>query len=133
MAVIAKRRNGYTHDVDIDGRHALVADEPPEKGGNDEGPSPTRILAAALASCTAITAEMYADRKGWDVGQLRVEVETTFDGPVPVHFEVTLHCEGAELDDEQRERLRVIAGKCPVHKALASETAVTIVDSVAAG
>jgi len=130
--VIARRRKGYTHDIEIEGGHRLVADEPEDKGGNDEGPSPTRILAAALASCTAITVEMYADRKGWDVGDLSVEVDTTYEGPVPVRFEVTMHC-SSELDDEQRERLRVIAGKCPVHKALAGETGVEIVDCVVTG
>ncbi|HEY8465380.1 MAG TPA: OsmC family protein [Solirubrobacterales bacterium] len=130
--VIARRRSGYTHDIEIDTGHKLVADEPVDKGGNDQGPSPTRILAAALASCTAITVEMYADRKGWDVGDLKVEVDTTYEGPVPVRFEVTMHC-NPELDEEQRERLRVIAGKCPVHKALARETGVEIVDCVVAG
>lgn len=130
VKVRAVRREGFSHDVEIEGGHSLVLDEPPEAGGSDTGPSPTRVLGAALAGCTAITVEMYAERKGWDVGKLEVEVDIHYDGPTPVRFEVTLHC-GAELDDAQRERLRVIAGKCPVHKALAGNTDVTIVDRIA--
>ena len=127
--VVAKRRQGYTHDVEIEGGHALVIDEPADKGGADEGPSPTRVLAAALASCTAITVEMYADRKGWDLGALEVEVEMDLERSVPVHFDVTMRCPGT-LDDEQYERLKVIASKCPVHKALAANTEVTVVDRI---
>lgn len=125
--VVAKRREGFTHDVDIGGGHAVVVDEPADSGGNDQGPTPTRLLAASLASCTAITVEMYADRKGWDVGALEVEVETSYEGPVPTCFDVTLKLP-PELDDEQIERLIVIAGKCPVHKALSNSTEVNVAD-----
>lgn len=127
--VVARRREGYAHEVETDRGHKLVLDEPPEKGGDDKGPSPTRTLAAALAACTAITAEMYAERKGWDVAALEVEVEVGFEGPVPVAFDVTLRCPG-DLDDEQLERLLRVAAKCPVHKALAAESAVRVSDRV---
>jgi len=130
MRAIARRRNGrLAHDVDVRG-HSVTADEPEERGGEDEGPSPQELLAVSLASCTAITIEMYADRKKWDVGQLLVEVDVEYDGPVPDQFIVTLHLPGG-LSEEQLERLRVIAGKCPVHRALASETKVRITDRVA--
>ncbi len=81
MRVVAKRRSGFAHDVEIEGGHSLVTDEPESAGGTDEGPSPTRLLAASLAACTAITVEMYADRKGWDVGALEADVETTLRRP----------------------------------------------------
>lgn len=127
MRVSARRRSGYTHDIEIEGGHSLVSDEPESAGGTDEGPSPTRLLAASLAACTAITVEMYADRKGWDVGDLEVDVETTYSGPAPTSFDVTLR-PGGDLDAEQLERLRVIAGKCPVHKVIAAETPVNVLD-----
>ncbi|MDQ2676116.1 MAG: OsmC family protein [Actinomycetota bacterium] len=132
MRVVARRRTGFTHDVEIEGGHTLISDEPASAGGNDEGPSPTRLLAASLAACTAITVEMYADRKGWDVGELEAEVETSYEGPVPTRFEVTLRLP-AELESEQVEKLLVIAGKCPVHKALAGDTAITVVNDPAGG
>ncbi len=127
---IARRVEGYAHDVEIDGEHVLRMDEPEETGGTNTGPRPTRALAASLAACTAITVEMYADRKGWDLGDLRVEVEMEYEGPVPSVLAVTLHLPGG-LGEDQLEKLRVIAGKCPVHKVLASEAKVTITDRVA--
>ena len=127
---VATRRSGYEHEVVIDDHHRLVMDEPEDSGGRDAGPSPTRVVGAALAACTAITVEMYADRKEWDVGELVVEVEMEYDGPVPSEFTVTLRLPG-RLTEEQLERLRTIAGKCPVHRALAAETKVSITDRVA--
>ena len=129
VKVVARRRDGFTHDVEVEGGHTLVIDEPVDEGGADRGPSPTRTLGAALAACTAITAEMYADRKGWDLGKLEVEVGISYDGPSPTAFAVTLSCP-AELDDGQLERLLRVAGKCPVHRLLASETEVTVTDHV---
>lgn len=124
----ARRRQGFTHDVEVAG-HSLVIDEPEAGGGANQGPSPTRLLAAALASCTAITIEMYADRKGWDLGEVEVDVEMEYEGATPSSFAVMLKVQ-CELDDDQLERLRIIAGKCPVHRALASETPVSIEDRI---
>ena len=132
MRVVARRREGFAHDIEIEGGHTLVSDEPASVGGTDEGPSPTRLLAASLAACTAITVEMYADRKGWDVGALEVDVETTYEGPVPTHFEVKVGLP-ATLEPDQIEKLLVIAGKCPVHKALAGDTTVAVVDGSSGG
>jgi putative redox protein len=131
MKVVARRREGYAHDVKIEGGHALRVDEPREAGGTDSGPSPTRLVAAALASCVAITIEMYAERKGWDVGPVEADVETAYDGYAPSSFAVTLRLP-AELSEEQRERLLAIAAKCPVHGVLAGETRVTVSDRVEA-
>jgi len=98
-----------------------VSDEPAENGGTDEGPSPQELLAASLASCTAITMEMYADRKGWEVPDLSVDVsyEPAQRGS-PTKFQMTVNLP-KELPEEQRERLMQIAAKCPVHRALEGE------------
>ena len=125
--VVARRRKGFTHDITI-GDHKLVADEPTDAGGNDEGPSPTRLLAASLAACTAITIEMYAERKEWDLDDVEVEVEPDRDDQ-PKGFTVTIKVP-KELPEEQRERLLQIAAKCPVHRALSHETPVTVDDRV---
>jgi putative redox protein len=127
---VATRRTGYEHEVVIDDRHRLAMDEPEASGGRDACPSPTRMLAGALAACTAITVEMYADRKEWELGDLIVEVDMEYDGVAPSAFTVTLRLPGG-LAEDQLERLRTIAGKCPVHRALAAETKVSITDRVA--
>jgi putative redox protein len=127
---VARQRKGFTHDVTIDGEHTLVIDEPAASGGANEGPSPTRTLAAALAGCTAITVEMYAARKDWEVGQVEVEVEMGYDEKgAPNSFEVLLKVP-EPLDQAQQDRLLVIAGKCPVHRALAAQTEVVVKDRI---
>lgn len=130
VKVLARRREGYTHDVEIEGGHTLVIDEPPESGGADEGPSPTRALAASLASCTAITVEMYAARKGWELGAVEVEVDMGYDEKAtPSTFQVTVRIP-ERLDQDQQDRVLEIAGKCPVHRALATQTHVSIHDRI---
>jgi len=125
VRVVARRVEGMAHEVELEGGHTLIVDEPPDRGGTDTGPRPTQLLAASLAGCTAITVEMYADRKGWDVGAIEVDVEVTYDGTVPSTYAVALKLP-RELDEEQRRRLLVIAGKCPVHKVLVGEASVTV-------
>src|SRR6184192_4911650 len=101
--------------------HQFVVDEPTDQGGDDSGPSPLELLAASLASCTAITMEMYAQRKGWDVGGVEVQAEyTPAERGCPTRFSLTLRLP-SDLTEEQVERLRVIAAKCPVHRTLDGE------------
>ncbi len=101
--------------------HRLTADEPKNAGGDDAGPSPQELLAASLASCTAITMEMYAMRKGWDVGEMSVDVEyEPAQRGSPTRFRMNVAMP-KELPEDQRERLMQIAAKCPVHRALESE------------
>jgi len=104
----ATRQSGYRHTVRIR-QHELICDEPVEKGGTDEGPSPQELLAASLSTCVAITIEMYAERKGWDVGA--TEVECSFapsERGAPTRFELILRLPD-HLTDEQADRLKVIA------------------------
>jgi putative redox protein len=132
VRVVARRREGFAHEVETDSGHTILIDEPAEAGGTDLGPSPTRAAAAGLAACTAITCEMYAARKGWELGAVECEVEVS-QGQGSVFEEITLLLRiPAPLSDEQRERLLVIAGKCPVHRALSGET-VVIHDRIEAG
>jgi putative redox protein len=119
LTVSARRRKGYAHSLTVR-HHTLVADEPESAGGADTGPSPTELLALSLASCTAITVEMYADRKGWDLGAVEVEVDYESEASVPKSYDVVVKVPG-EVSDEQLERLKVITGRCPVHRALAGE------------
>jgi putative redox protein len=125
------RRNGFHHEIDVDG-HRLVVDEPESKGGKDIGPSPSALLASALAGCTAITIEMYADRKGWDIEGLEVTADY---GGLPksgerAQFDVTVSLPDG-LDDEQVERIDTIARKCPVHRTLSGGADVSVHTEVA--
>ncbi len=127
-AALARRRKGFETELEIR-QHRLIADEPQDRGGGDSGPRPTELLAASLASCTVITVLMYAERKGWELGPLEAAVEyTTPSVDDTPSFIVELRTP-AELTDEQRERILVIAAKCPVHKTLASRD-VKIEDSL---
>ena len=120
MKALARRTGTYRHMIDIRSHHVSV-DEPLEAGGDDTAPSPQELLAASLASCTAITIEMYAARKGWDLGYVEIECEyTPAERGCPTKFDLVMRLpEGAT--DEQLERLRVIAAKCPVHRTLDGE------------
>jgi len=129
VKVVARRLDGFAHEVDVEGGHELIVDEPAAAGGTDTGPRPTQLLGASLAGCTAITIEMYAARKGWDVGAMEVSVEMEYEGPVPSSFAVSVALP-EELDDEQRSRLLEIAARCPVHRVIAGETSVTLSERV---
>jgi putative redox protein len=120
MRARARQLENFRHDVDIR-KHHLIADEPRDSGGDDDGPSPQELLAASLASCTAITMEMYAKRKGWNVHGLAVDVEyTPAERGCPTRFELVMTMP-AHLSDEQIDKLRVIANRCPVHRTLEGE------------
>ena len=112
--------DGFQHQVSVR-THALTADEPKDNGGEDSGPSPQELLAASLASCTAVTIEMYARRKGWNIGEVAVDVdyEPAQKGS-PTKFNMVMRLP-KDLPQEQRERLSQIAAKCPVHRTLEGE------------
>jgi putative redox protein len=116
VKVSAQRRKGYAHSLTA-GHHTVIADEPPDKGGADTGPEPTQLLAMSLASCTAITVEMYADRKEWDVDNLTVDVDYQIEPKGTSRFDVVIRIAG-DVTDEQLTRLKEIACKCPVHRVL---------------
>jgi putative redox protein len=116
------RRDGarLRHTVQVRD-HQLVVDELVDSGGDDAGPDPLELLAVSLASCTAITVEMYAARKGWEIGHVEVDAEySPAERGCPTKFQLVLRLPD-DLPEEQVEKLRVIAAKCPVHRALEGE------------
>jgi putative redox protein len=121
MRAISRRVGGKVKQHVQMGAHRITADEPKDSGGEDAGPSPQELLAASLASCTAVTIEMYAERKGWDVGEIAVDVdyEPAHRGS-PTRFTMNVSLP-KELPEDQRERLMQIAAKCPVHRTLEGE------------
>ena len=98
---------------------SFLADEPVEVGGLGSGPSPHELVAAGLGACTAMTARMYAELKGWPLERVRVSVrhDKRPDETPPSVFERRIAFEGA-LAPEQVARLFEIADRCPVHKTL---------------
>ena len=96
----------------------FLADEPVAFGGLGSGPNPYDLLGAALGSCTAMTLRLYADRKGWPLARVRVEVSHRRDAPAGRDmFERDISLEG-DLDPVQTAKLMEIADRCPVHQTL---------------
>lgn len=101
------------------GNHTTFTDEPESENGTDTAMPPFSLLMASLASCTSITLRMYIDRKMWVVDEIKVDVEM-FSIEGGTMFERRISFTG-DLTDEQRERLELIADKCPVHKILVGD------------
>jgi putative redox protein len=122
-------RDMYTTRIEVGG-HQLTGDEPPRNGGQDAGPAPYDFILAGLGSCTAITLRMYADRKGWQLDAVQVDLHLTrstgnktgdkaaADGDTTL-IERTLRFTGA-LDADQTARLADIAERTPVTLTLKS-------------
>ena len=133
VTVTESGTGSYTQQITA-GQHQLVADEP-RPIGDDAGPTPYDLLLAALGACTSMTVRMYAGRKGWPLEQVRVtlrhsrihakdcaECETTsgWIDHIDRHIELA-----GDLDEAQRQRLMLIADRCPVHLTLTSEVHIT--------
>ena len=117
MTATARRAgNRLKHEVDVNGRHTIVTDEPEHLGGTDEGPAPHELLAATLASCVATMIAMYAQNRGWDIGETAVEVDYDPDS-APRRFAIDLHLP-SDLTPDQRRRLERVAETCPVRRAM---------------
>jgi putative redox protein len=101
------------------GQHEMQADEPMDQGGGDTGPGPDALLEASLASCTAITLRMYANRKNWSLSSINVLVNLERKEGKTL-FTRTIDLQG-ELDQTQKNRLLEIAKACPVSRTLLGE------------
>lgn len=120
------------------GDHELITDEPVESGGNDEGPTPTQLAISSLGACIAMTLKIYLDHKKWEFESIDCELNFTIEriediNSLPedeqkyvirgqlrrIRNRITLK---ANFDEEQVRRVKIIAGKCPVHKLMAGST-----------
>jgi len=144
QVVVAETAQGTFLNHVVVRAHHFFADEPVSAGGFDAGPSPYDLLAAALGACTSMTLRLYADRKGWPLDRVTVEV-----GHAKVHADDCAECAASDgtartglvdrferrlilegnLDDEQRAGLRKIADRCPVHRTLEASSAIVTLSS----
>jgi len=108
------------------GNHDLICDEPLMNGGNDEGINPFELLLSALGSCMAITMKMYAERKDWDIGEVKVDLTMEKEGEYTVINRKVIFSE--HLDAEQQKRLKQIANACPIHKILTTKTVINTIN-----
>jgi putative redox protein len=124
------------NEVSYGGGRTLVTDEPAELGGEGAGPDPYTLLLAALGSCVSMTVTLYARRKGWPLERVRVRLRqrrvhakdcaecASSSQDFIHHIERAVELEG-DLNEEQRARLQEIAHRCPVHRTLTHEIAIT--------
>lgn len=119
-AITELDRSHYKTKV-YSGGHFLYSDEPEDIGGTNEGMSPAALLLASLGSCTAITVRMYADRKNFNLDNIKIELaickEEEMNKETTIIRKIVF---SGDLTEEQRERLLVIADKCPIHKMLSN-------------
>lgn len=110
----------YKVSIESPSGNSIIADEPHELGGQDSGFNPKELLLAALAACTSATLRMYADRKEWDLQEVKIDLDLQkAEGAdkTTIHRNIRLI---GNLDEAQKERLLYIANACPVHKILSN-------------
>ena len=130
MPVVLRSRDTFRNEIEA-GPHRWVLDEPADAGGGGEGPTPYDMLAAALGGCTSMTLHYYAKREKLPLEGVDITIThdrqnakdcsdcSTQSGWIH-RFKVEIRLHGP-LDDAQRQRLLMIAGRCPVAKTLQSE------------
>ncbi|MGH3135940.1 MAG: OsmC family protein [Gaiellaceae bacterium] len=129
MSLTARARSipgTLRQEVVIDGQHRLITDEPEHVGGDGSGPAPHELFPAALAACVSTTLVMYARTKGWELGEVVVEVDYNHRS-IPRRFEIAIQLSG-KLSDAQLERLRKVASSCPLRRSI--ETGIEFVESI---
>jgi putative redox protein len=103
-------------EVVIDGKHRLITDQPERLGGEGSGPSPHELFPAALAACVTVTLVQYGRTKGWDLGEVTVDVHYDKESE-PRRVETVIRL-GGRLTEEQLERLQKVARACPLRRSI---------------
>ena len=117
MTAVARSVDGeLRHEVDVNGRHVIVTDEPERLGGTDAGPAPHELLPAMLASCASTMITLYARTKDWELSEVRVEAAYDPES-TPRRVELRVYLPDGLTADQVR-RLRRVADTCPAKRAL---------------
>ena len=114
--------NGYAQQIVTLG-HTLTADEPVQRGGTNTGPAPYGLLLSALGACTSITLRMYADKKGWKLGTIKVDLKLFRRPDDSDRIERIVHV-SEPLTEEQRTKILAIAEKTPVTRTIMAGAAI---------
>lgn len=122
MRATARRpQEGLAPEVEI-GSFRFAAGAPTDAGAAQGAPAPQELLAASLAACSTLAIEAYAKRKGWDIGEVVVEVDFEMarrGSPARCGMVVRLP---EHVPEEQRRRLMAIGATSPVRRSLEGET-----------
>ncbi|BEV72700.1 MULTISPECIES: OsmC family protein [unclassified Paludibacterium] len=124
MTIVIQRDRSapMRHTVQI-GQHQLVVDMPATAGGSDSGPDPHDLYDAALGACKALTMLWYAQRKGIEMGDIRVEVarDSSAEAQGTYRLQASITLDDA-LDADTQQKLLAIADRCPIHKLMTQVT-----------
>ena len=101
-------------------QHEIIADLPQSMGGENAGPTPSTLLRAAMASCTAMGVRMWSAREQLTVSDVEVRFETDVDarGQFGVSDNIVPGFEAARLKISVRTPDDAEAVEAAVHKAL---------------
>lgn len=114
------KKENYKIEIKSPSGNVVIADEPLDMGGKDLGFSPKELLASALAACTSATVKMYADRKEWDLEEVKINIELDYIFPeTKTVINRKLEFIG-NLDETQKSQLLAVAHACPLHKMLSN-------------
>ena len=103
----------------------FLMDEPENIDGKDLGPDPYTTLLASLAGCTLSTLRMYIDRKGWNIPEINIALNMSQENSAELETIISRTISfSTEITDEQKERLLLIAEKCPVSKILKNKVTI---------
>lgn len=123
ITVISEQAGMLRQRVELEGFEDLYVDAPRSVGGGESAPDPHDYFDLSLGACKAITAQMYALRKGWPLsGVTAVVSRDERDERRGIYrLEVALTFHGIDAG-EQLARLTEISDRCPIHRLMTSAT-----------
>ncbi|MBA2472040.1 MAG: OsmC family protein [Pseudonocardiales bacterium] len=84
------------------GRFELIVDEPESVGGTDQGPQPTELLLASVASCFTLAMAYSAGKRGVELAGLRVRATGDYDGPSFSAIRLSVQADAPDTDGLRR-------------------------------
>jgi uncharacterized OsmC-like protein len=130
---MSKHTIEYTGNMHCLVRHGpsgktMETDAPVEVGGLGQNFSPTDLVAVALGACIASVLGPFAERRGWDLRGMRIDVTKVMEDQ-PVRRIAELKVEmwlPLDLPEADKKVLEAVALKCPVHRSLREGVATPI-------